>query len=410
MTTPAPDPTAPAVCRTTTGAVNLACHERRARQLRAQAMREGLRNLLQLLGTAWQCMKICAARNARQRELSELDDHALQDLGLAHSDLAAIASGAFFVDPTRRQRATPHTTLQEHAHEPTVAHPICWLNGQLTPLEHARISVFDHGLLYGDGVFEGIRFYCGHAFRLDAHLDRLYRSAVALRLTIPYDRAALTTAVQETIAAFHTQDGYLRLVITRGEGKLGLDPSTCARGNTFILADQLALVSEATRSTGARLIVATTRRLAPDGLDPRIKSLNYLNHIFARMEASNAGADEAILLNAQGRVAEGTADNIFIVRSGALLTPPATDGALEGITRAVVLELAAALHIPARETSLATYDLYTADEAFLTGTGAELIPVREVDGRTLGACPGPVFARLMTAFRTQIEQETLHAA
>ncbi|MBI5753419.1 MAG: branched-chain-amino-acid transaminase [Hydrogenophilales bacterium] len=288
--------------------------------------------------------------------------------------------------------------------------PICWLNGQLTPLEEARISVFDHGLLYGDGVFEGIRFYRGHAFRLDAHLGRLYRSAAALRLTIPYDRAALTAAVQETITAFHAQDGYLRLVITRGEGRLGLDPASCAKANTFILAGHLALVCEATRNAGARLIIAATRRLGPDGLDPRIKSLNYLNHILARMEAGNAGADEAILLNAQGRVAEGTADNIFIVRDGTLLTPPAADGALEGITRAVMLELAAALRIPARETSLAPYDLYTADEAFLTGTGAELIPVREVDGRALAACPGPVFARLMQAFRMQIERESLHAA
>jgi len=284
------------------------------------------------------------------------------------------------------------------------------MNGALTPIEHARLSVFDHGLLYGDGVFEGIRFYRGRTFRLGAHLDRLCRSAAALRLAIPYDRATLTEAVKQTVAAFHQPDGYLRLVVTRGEGRLGLDPATCARANVFIIADELTLVSDATRDAGARVIVAATRRLAPDGLDPRIKSLNYLNHILARMEAGNAGADEAILLNAQGRVAEGTADNIFIVRDGVLLTPPPSDGALEGITRAVVLELAAQARIPARESSLAPYDLYTADEGFLTGTGAELIPVREVDGRTLRESPGPIFRRLSTAFRDLVAREAQCAA
>ena len=207
------------------------------------------------------------------------------------------------------------------------------MNGVLIPIEQARLSVFDHGVLYGDGVFEGIRFYRGRAFRLDAHLYRLFRSAAALRLAVPYDRAALTEAINRTIGAFHQPDGYLRLVVTRGEGRLGLDPGSCGQTNTFIIADELSLIGEATREAGARLIVAATRRLAPDGLDPRIKSLNYLNHILARMEASNAGADEAILLNAQGRVAEGTADNIFIARNGVLLTPPPADGALEGITQ-----------------------------------------------------------------------------
>ena len=340
----------------------------------------------------WNCLRSCVRSSAIRRELATLDQRTLQDIGLVPADLPAVADGSFIADASRRQRALPH--------------PVCWMNGTLVALDQARVSVFDHGLLYGDGVFEGIRFYHGHAFRLAAHLDRLYRSAAALRLMIPYHRTALATAVQETIAAFHTQEGYLRLVVTRGEGKLGLDPSTCARGNTFILADRLALVDEDTRNAGARLIIAATRRLAPDGLDPRIKSLNYLNHILARMEATNAGANEAILLNAQGRVAEGTADNIFIVRDNVLLTPPASDGALEGITRAVVLELAAALHIPAREASLAPYDLYTADEAFLTGTGAELIPVREVDGRILTQSPGPVFQRFQHAFGEIIRRES----
>ncbi len=286
----------------------------------------------------------------------------------------------------------------------------CWLNGELMAAHAARVSVLDHGLLYGDGVFEGIRFYGGHAFRLDAHLDRLYRSAAAIRLTLPHDRNALVAAVSETIAAYGRPDGYLRLVVTRGPGRLGLDPASCNRPNVFILADELALVSEAVRTQGARIIIAATRRIAADALDPRIKSLNYLNHIQARLEATNAGADEAILLNGQGHVTEGTADNVFVVRGGVLLTPPVTDGALEGITRGAVLEIAQTLNIAARENTLGPYDLYTADECFLTGTGAELIPVREMDGRRLGACPGPVYQHIALGFRALVERETRKTA
>lgn len=283
---------------------------------------------------------------------------------------------------------------------------LCWLNGELMPAQAARVSVLDHGLLYGDGVFEGIRFYHGKAFRLDAHLARLHRSARAMRLTIPHDVAALASAVRDTIAAFGTPEGYLRLVVTRGAGRLGIDPTSCIQPNVFIIADELSMVPERVRREGARVIVAATRRIAPNALDPRIKSLNYLNHILARLEATNAGADEAILLNAAGHVAEGTADNVFVVRDGGLLTPPTADGALEGITRAVVLELAETLGTPRAERSLGPYDLYTADECFLTGTGAELIPVYEIDGRRLGSPPGPVFQALDKAFRSLIEQET----
>lgn len=285
----------------------------------------------------------------------------------------------------------------------------CWLNGELLPARVACVPVSDHGLLYGDGVFEGIRFYHGRAFRLAEHLDRLQRSAAAIRLMLPCDRAALTAAVAATIAAYGRPDGYLRLVVTRGAGRLGLDPASCPKPNLFILADELTLVSEAVRAQGARVIIAATRRIAPDALDPRIKSLNYLNHILARIEATQAGADEAILLNAQGRVAEGTADNVFVARGGVLLTPPADDGALEGITRAAVLELAAAGGIPWAVRSLGAFDLYTAEECFLTGTGAELIPVREVDGRAAGACPGPVFRRLQAEFHRLVERETTTA-
>ncbi len=282
---------------------------------------------------------------------------------------------------------------------------MCWINGRVMPLEQARIPVTDHGLLYGDGVFEGIRFYFGRAFRLAEHLQRLRRSAAALQLRIPFDADALRAAVDASIAAFGQPDGYLRLVVTRGTGKLGLDPRSCLQPNVFIVVDDLAMVSTEARQCGARVVVAAMRRLPPDGLDPRIKSLNYLNAVLARMDASNAGADEAILLNAQGRVTEGAAENVFIVRDGILLTPPTSDGALEGITRAAIIELSHAIGVDCLETSLAPYDLYTADECFLTGTGAELIPVREVDGRTMTTCPGPLFRRLQDAFRALVARE-----
>lgn len=282
----------------------------------------------------------------------------------------------------------------------------CWINGSIAPANEARISVFDHGLLYGDGVFEGIRFYHGKAFRLEAHLMRLERSAAAIRLALPCNRAVLARAITDTIVAYGQPNGYLRLIVTRGEGRLGLDPSSCSRPNVIVIADELAVVAQTVRERGARVIIAATRRLAPDGLDPRIKSLNYLNHILARIEATNAGADEAILLNQRGHVAEGSAENVFIVRDDELLTPPATDGALEGITRMAVLETATAAGLHWREATLSPYDLYTAGECFLTGTGAGLIPVREVDGRPLRYCPGPFYAQLCEGFAKLIERET----
>ncbi len=283
--------------------------------------------------------------------------------------------------------------------------PVYWLNGRVVPPEQACIPLNDHGLLYGDGVFEGIRFYHGRAFRLAPHLERLERSARALCLVLPYSAHALATAVTETIASFDEADGYLRVVATRGTGKLGLDPKSCARPNLFIIADALAMVGAEVRTRGARVIISSTRRLPPDGLDPRIKSLNYLNHIMARIEAANAGADEAILLNAQGRVTEGTADNVFIVRAGTLATPPTSEGALQGITRGLILELAQELGMDCAEVPLSPYDLYTADECFLTGTGAELIPVREVDGRTMKSSPGPTFEVVQRAFKSLVRRE-----
>lgn len=275
---------------------------------------------------------------------------------------------------------------------------LCWLDGAIVPAAEARLPVLDHGLLYGDGVFEGLRFYGRRVFRLAQHLRRLRDSARAIGLRVPLDDATLAQAIAQLVAAFADDDGYLRLVVTRGVGPLGLDPSRCREPAVFIVADRLALLDAHRRAGGAELVVASTRRLGADGLDPRIKSLNYLNHILARMEATRAGADEAILLNAQGRVAEASSENVFVVRDGVLRTPPVIDGALDGITRGVVLELARAAGITCEEASLAPYDLYNADECFLTGTGAELIPVRAIDGRELAQCPGPIFAALQRAF------------
>ena len=282
---------------------------------------------------------------------------------------------------------------------------VCWIDGEILPLSKARVPVLDHGLLYGDGVFEGIRFHRRRPFLLQEHLQRLFDSARAIALDCPWDGPTLTGILQQTIDACDFDDGYIRLLLTRGEGALGIDPRSCRQPRLIAIADQLQMVSERVRREGAQVIIASTRRLPPDGLDPRIKSLNYLNHVLARIEANRAGADEAILLNAQGRVTEGTVDNLFIVKQGVLRTPPASDGALAGITRALLLELARELSIPTEETSLTAYDLYCADECFLSGTGAELIPVRSIDGRDLNACPGPVFKTLQEAFQRAVERE-----
>ena len=282
----------------------------------------------------------------------------------------------------------------------------CWLNGSLVDPNLASVSVFDHGLLYGDGAFEGIRFYDKVPFRLNAHLQRLERSARALTLEIRYSRAELTSAVGETVVAAGDRDGYIRLVATRGIGTLGVDPRSCRVGTVFILADKLELADQAVYRNGARVILAATRRLGADEIDPRIKSLNYLNQILARIEANQAGADEAIMLNRAGMVVEGTADNVFVVANNRLLTPPLSDGALDGITRQVVFELADRLAIPFGEESLAPYDLYNADECFLTGTGAELIPVVEVQGRRIGRGEHAIFERLRSAYSELIKEET----
>ena len=282
---------------------------------------------------------------------------------------------------------------------------LCWQHGKIIDAQTATVSVLDHGVLYGDGVFEGIRFYCRLPFRLNAHLQRLIDSARAIGLNIPMSVAELRAAIIELIAAFGDDNGYLRLVVTRGKGPMGLDPSRCEDPQIFIVASALQLISPERLRAGAKVIIASTRRLDADGLDPRIKSLNYLNHILARMEANYAGADEAILLNREGRVAEGSADNVFVVKNNILTTPPVTEGALDGITRGVVLEIARELNIAIRETAMTPYDLYTADECFLTGTGAELIPVREIDGRTVTQCQGPLFSKINAIFQRTVNEQ-----
>jgi len=257
---------------------------------------------------------------------------------------------------------------------------ICWLDGKIHPVHEAKIPVLDHGLLYGDGVFEGIRFYNDKPFLIEKHLSRLFDSAQAIALEAPWSKNELIDIIQDVVNTSDLTDGYIRVIITRGEGALGIDPQHCKHPRLIVIADSLQMVNARVHEKGANLIIASTRRLPPDGLDPRIKSLNYLNHILARIEANYAGVDEAILLNRQGNVAEGSADNI------------------SGITRELILNLASKIKIETREQQLAPYDLYTADECFLTGTGAELIPVRSIDGRILKHNLGPQYKKLKVAF------------
>ena len=283
--------------------------------------------------------------------------------------------------------------------------PVIWMNGRITDPREARVSVFDHGLLYGDGIFEGIRFYAKRAFRMREHLERLVRSARCIELALPYSAEELARASDDVIEKTGEEDGYLRLLVTRGEGNLGLDPRSCKRPTVVVAAAALRFF-EGAETKGVSVVVASTRQAPPDVVDARIKSLNYLNRLLARLEAVRADADEAIMLNREGHIAEGTTDNVFLVRDGVLFTPPAADGALEGITRAVVLEIAASLGVATKIESLATYDLRACEEAFLVGTGAGLVPVRSVDGLALPACPGPVFLRVNEAFDAIVRRET----
>jgi branched-chain amino acid aminotransferase len=263
----------------------------------------------------------------------------------------------------------------------------------------AKISVLDHGLLYGDGVFEGIRIYNGKVFKLREHVERLYASAKAILLTIPMAPADMEKAILDTVAATGQRDGYIRPIVTRGVGCLGIDPVSCERPSVIIIVGDIRLYPAEYYEQGMDIVTVPTRRIPSDSLDPRIKSLNYLNNIMAKLEARRAGCLEAIMLNHEGFVAECSADNLGIIRNGALSVPSAHNGALDGITMKTVMELAASLNIPHQAASLTRYDLYNADECFLTGTGAEIMPVTKIDGRVIGeGKPGPITAQLRAAF------------
>lgn len=281
-----------------------------------------------------------------------------------------------------------------------------YLNGEFVRKNEAKISVFDHGFLYGDGVFEGIRAYGGRVFRLQSHLQRLWESAKAIALKIPLSKEKLTEKVLESLRKNKLKDAYIRLVVSRGEGDLGLDPRKCPHPQIIIITDKISIYPEELYEKGLEIAVVSTRRNIPSTLNPRIKSLNYLNNILAKIEANLQGLPEAIMLNKDGYVAECTGDNIFIVEGEILVTPPIWVGALKGITRDVVIELAQKEGISVQERTFTPAALYASDECFLTGTAAEVIPVTKVDGRAIGdGVAGPITKRLIKKFRELTKKE-----
>lgn len=285
-----------------------------------------------------------------------------------------------------------------------------YIDGEFLDEANAKISVFDHGLLYGDGVFEGIRMYHNRIFKLREHIERLYWSAKAILLDIPMTQEEMMRACIETCRANGLREGYIRLIVTRGRGTLGLDPRRCPKPSVIVIASTIQLYPEKYYQEGLTIITVPTTRNLVNSVNPAIKSLNYLNNILARIEANNAGVEEAIMLNSEGFVAECTGDNIFIVQKGRLYTPPLSAGALYGITRNTVLECATGLGITSGEPNLTRYDIYNAAEMFLTGTAAEIVPVVRVDGRIIGdGKPGPVTASLIAAFRerTKVDGEII---
>ncbi len=274
-----------------------------------------------------------------------------------------------------------------------------YIDGQYLDEANAKVSVFDHGLLYGDGVFEGIRVYSRRIFKLDEHLERLFDSTKAILLKVPLSFDELREATVETCRRNNLEDGYIRLLVTRGKGSLGLSPDSCPRATVIIIAAEIELFPREYYTKGLRVATAPTRRTAPAALNPSVKSLNYLNNVMGKIEGKLLGAQEVIMLNEQGYVAEGSGDNIFVLKKGRLFTPPIYSGALGGITRRVAMDLATEMAIPVSEVMLTRYDLFVADEVFLTGTGAEIIPAVEIDGRPIGdGRPGPVTRRMMEAY------------
>ncbi len=274
-----------------------------------------------------------------------------------------------------------------------------WIDGHIVDGSEARIPVTDHGLLYGDGIFEGMRIYGRRVFRLEDHMARFAVAAKALALELPGGIRATRQIVLDTASDFAADEAYIRLIATRGDGPLGIDPTTCPEPRLLCIIDRIAVYSEEKQRVGVDLVTSSLRRPSPDVLDPRVKSLNYLNNALAKLEAKQHGADDALLLNAAGMIAEAAVANVFVVRDGDVLTPPSTDGALEGITRATLMGLATAHGFRVLEKSLGRFDLFAADEAFLTGSGAGVVPIRSLDARTIGdGSPGPVYQKLRAAF------------
>jgi branched-chain amino acid aminotransferase len=300
----------------------------------------------------------------------------------------------------RIKRAKTHKPRARIIHRTENVLPRIYVNGKLVDPENAKISVFDHGLLYGDGVFEGIRVYERLIFKLKEHIDRLYASAHAIMLEIPLGKRQLVDAIIKTLKANNMKDAYIRVIITRGVGDLGLDPRKC-KGNAtvVVITDSIALYPEKFYKDGLSIVTVPARRDIPEGISPQIKSLNYLNNILAKIEAINAGVEEAIMLNQDGFVAECTGDNIFMVKNQALITPPVHVGILKGITRDAVIDLAGKAKIPVKEDIITRYDLYNADECFLTGSAAEIVPVVRIDNRVISiGKPGPLTLRLQRDF------------
>jgi branched-chain amino acid aminotransferase len=281
--------------------------------------------------------------------------------------------------------------------------PLVNLNGKLVDKADAKVSVYDHGLLYGDGIFEGIRVYAGKVFRLHEHVERLYESAKHVLLEIPWTAQKMAEEVLRTVEANKKQEGYVRLVVTRGAGSLGIDPNKCDVPFVFIIVDDISLYPQRMYDEGMEIITSSFIRSHPNTISPRVKSLNYLNNILAKMEATRAGCPEALMLNHLGEVAECTADNVFVMKHGVVRTPPGTAGILEGVTRNAVIELAQAAGIPVQEVALTRHDVYVADEMFLTGTGAEIVPVVKVDGRSIGpGRPGPITKQLRERYHVLV--------
>ena len=312
-------------------------------------------------------------------------------------------------EPKTHRRATEETIEPAIESRPRATTGVreakIYIDGKFYSEANAKVSVFDHGLLYGDGIFEGIRFYNGRVFRLEQHFERLWNSARSICLDIPMTWQEMTEALLETIRQNHLRDGYIRLVVTRGVGNLGLNPEQCKNPSVIIIVATIALYHEDFYRKGLSIVTVATRRSNPASLNPAVKSLNYLNNVMARIEANLASADEALMLNDAGNVAECTADNVFIIKHGQIFTPPTTAGALQGITRSVVSDIAGEFDSKVIEADFTRHDIFVADECFLTGTAAEIVPVVKADGRVIGnGKPGPITTRIIARFREMTHQ------